>query len=80
MLKQSFDNGKYTVIFEDKGAMKALRYGEEWRDLTGDGMVLSMLFEVDKLRTALEIIAGKLPCVDNCMGNVDIAIAALKEN
>jgi predicted RNase H-like nuclease (RuvC/YqgF family) len=30
-----------------------------------------------RLREALEIIAGKLQCVDNLMGNVEIAAAAL---
>ena len=50
MCRESFDNGKYTVVFED-GEFKALRYGEEWRSLTGDGMILSMLHEVERLRT-----------------------------
>lgn len=31
----------------------------------------------DKLIEALEIIAGKRPCLDNLMGNADIALAAL---
>lgn len=32
------------------------------------------------LRTALEIIAGRRQCVDNLMGNADVAIAALNHN
>lgn len=32
---------------------------------------------LDEAREALEIIAGKRPCLDNLMGNVDIARAAL---
>mgnify|MGYP001408573248 CR=1 FL=1 len=31
----------------------------------------------DKLIEALVIIAGKRPCLDNLMGNADIALAAL---
>lgn len=52
MARESFDKGKYTVIFEG-GTFKALRYGEEWRDLCGDGLVLTMLFEVERLRNEL---------------------------
>lgn len=32
---------------------------------------------VEGLEAALEMIAGKRPCIDNLMGNVDIALAAL---
>jgi hypothetical protein len=34
--------------------------------------------EVERLREALEIIAGYRPCIDSLMGNQDIAIAALR--
>lgn len=34
---------------------------------------------VEGLEAALEMIAGKRPCIDNLMGNVDIALAALKQ-
>lgn len=54
MIKESFDNGKYTVIFEDNGRFRAERYGEPWRDLTGDGMILSMLYEVERLRIEIK--------------------------
>jgi hypothetical protein len=51
-LKVSVDNGKYTVIMAQNGSMKCLRYGEEWRDLTGDGMVLALAQEIEALRKA----------------------------
>ena len=35
--------------------------------------------EIKRLREALEIIAGDRTCLDNLMGNVDIARAALAE-
>lgn len=48
-MKYDFNDGKYTVQ-EDNGVnFKALRYGLEWRDLTGDGLVLSMLYDYDDL-------------------------------
>lgn len=46
------DNGKYTYILNDK-EHKALRHGKEWRDLTGDNLILNMGFEIEALRTQL---------------------------
>ena len=46
------DDGKYTYILNDN-EHKALRHGEEWRDLTGDNLVLNMGFEIESLRTQL---------------------------
>jgi hypothetical protein len=37
----------------------------------------AMRAEIERLRAALEIIAGRRPALDNLMGNVDIAVAAL---
>lgn len=36
------ENGKYTVIHNNGADFRALRYGESWRSLTGDGLVLAM--------------------------------------
>lgn len=53
-MKHDFCGGKYTVIFnEGTGALSALRYGEPWRDLTGDKLVLSMLQAADTQRKLL---------------------------
>ena len=43
------NDGKYKIIL-DKDQFKALRYGEEWRDLTGDNLILFLCFEIEKLR------------------------------
>jgi len=40
-------DGKYTII-NNNGILKALRYGEEWKDLTGDNLVYWMLVELLK--------------------------------
>jgi len=50
LLRVSVYNDKYTVIQEEDGSLRALRYGEEWRDLCGDGLVLALAQEVDSLR------------------------------
>lgn len=45
------EDGKYTVIHYNGDDLHALRHGEPWRDLTGDGLVLAMANEVSSLRS-----------------------------
>lgn len=50
----TLDNGKYTIIEDlDNGRFKCLRYGEEWRSLIGDGMILSMFCRIQELESCL---------------------------
>lgn len=51
--QMEFDNGKYTVI-ADQGKLTALRYGEPWRELTGDNLVHCMLDTTLKQQEAPE--------------------------
>lgn len=61
-MRQDYDSGKYTVIFDrETGELRAERNGEEWRDLSGDKLVYWMLAEhaaaqqeIARLRAALE--------------------------
>jgi hypothetical protein len=46
-------DGKYTVQMTEKGRLTALRYGEPWRDLLGDGLVCALAGEVESLRNEL---------------------------
>lgn len=47
-------DGKYTVIMDmDSGRAQCLRYGEKWRDLTGDKMVLALFDTIIDLREQL---------------------------
>ena len=44
------ENGKYEVIVSNNGSdFHALRFGEEWRDLTGDKMIMAMFYRIQKL-------------------------------
>lgn len=43
-------DGKYTVVQDSRGYLRALRYGEEWRDCCGDKLILTLAQEVDNLR------------------------------
>lgn len=45
-------DGKYTLIMEP-GNLRALRYGEEWRDLIGDGFVMALGHEILELKADL---------------------------
>ena len=51
-MRIELDNGKYTYCINDDGSdHKALRYGEEWRNLTGDTLIYHMgqrIAELDK--------------------------------
>lgn len=42
-----------------------------------DDAITSRDARIEKLEAALEIIAGQRPCIDNLMGNADIARQAL---
>ena len=54
-------DGKYTVIQDERGGLRALRYREEWRDCTGDGLILALAQEVGELRSIIVRISGKEP-------------------
>jgi len=41
-------SSKYTVLFDD-GRLSATRNGEPWRNLVGDGLVLSMAQRIEEL-------------------------------
>lgn len=47
-------DGKYRVIQRKGGGLRALRYGEEWRDCCGDGLILALAQEVQELRDRLK--------------------------
>jgi multidrug resistance efflux pump len=53
LLRVSVADGKYTVVQPAKGGVYAERYGDRWRELVGDGLVLSLAQELDEARTAL---------------------------
>ena len=46
-------DGKYTVILDEYSGLRALRYGEEWRDCCGDGLIYTLAAEIEELREKL---------------------------
>lgn len=61
LLNITFNEGAYTLIRDATGKLYALRFGEQWRDLAGDNLILSLGQEVDRLRTALRDIVNLEP-------------------
>lgn len=62
MKTYTFEDGKYRIDRSNTGHLYASRYGEPWRDLTGDNLVAVLLDRIDdhervvgELRTALAI-------------------------
>ncbi|RLB77636.1 MAG: hypothetical protein DRH24_15905 [Deltaproteobacteria bacterium] len=47
---------KYTVVQDKDGRLHALRNGEEWRDLVGDNLVLTMAQRIEALEDALNTL------------------------
>lgn len=53
MTRIELDGGKYTVCHENGTNLRALRNGEPWRELTGDGLVLAMAQRIEELEAAI---------------------------
>lgn len=49
------EDGKYIIERLGSGKLHALRYGEPWRDLTGDGLVLALVRQVESLEECLDL-------------------------
>lgn len=58
------ENGKYTIILEDGGEVHAYRYGDWWRELTGDNLVMALVYEVEELREKVEELREKTGAFD----------------
>lgn len=51
------DDGKYTIVYNEHNQYpaKCLRYGEEWRDLTGDNLIFWLCAKIEELEEKLSI-------------------------
>lgn len=49
-MRIELEDGKYTLVGNDAGCLEALRYGEPWRDLTGDKFVNALGQEIESLK------------------------------
>ena len=53
LLRVVIEGGKYTVVLSRHKGLEALRYGEPWRELAGDNLVLCLAQEIERLREQL---------------------------
>ena len=71
----SICDGKYTVIQAPTGTTRVLRYGEEWRDVTGDNVIGGLAWELQEARdriNRLEELAEELAYEDSAATRKDI--------
>lgn len=55
----SLENGKYT-LHNHNGLLTADRYGQPWRDCTGDGLMLSLAHRVEALEAEIAELKNAL--------------------
>lgn len=61
MYRLKLDNNKYKIIEDlEHGIFKAERYGEEWRDLAGDNLILSLINKIQELENENSTLKDKL--------------------
>lgn len=57
----TFDDGKYSVFVCDQSyTVRAQRYREPWRDLTGDNLIWHMLERIDFLEMHIKTLEEKV--------------------
>lgn len=62
LVKVTVYGGKYTFIQNKDGSCEALRYGEKWRDLSGDGLTLALAQEIENLQEKINNAKNCLVC------------------
>ena len=53
-LRITIYDGKYTIIQAPTGRTRVLRYGEEWRDVTGDHVIGGLALELQEARERIK--------------------------
>lgn len=57
----NFEDGKYTLLHDEgHGGLTVLRYDEVWRNETGDGLILAMFHEIERLRERNSKLESKI--------------------
>jgi hypothetical protein len=59
----SLHEGKYKVSHTNGTNFHALRHGQPWRDLTGDGLLLAMVQRIEELENRLATVHAQEPLV-----------------
>ena len=76
-----FCDGKYTVIYDfSTGQSECLRYGQPWRQLVGDKMVLAMFDRVVELQAENAALKAELKDINNALDDprTDLTLTAVE--
>jgi hypothetical protein len=72
----------YEILYQSNPfVFKALRHGEEWRNLTGDNLMLDMFFMIEQLQEENQKLKDRLqisPQGDDKIDELEEAIEHLK--
>ena len=72
----SICDGKYTVIQAPTGTTRVLRYGEEWRDVTGDNVIGGLAWELqearDRIKRLEEVLEGTVKWIVDLADSGDV--------
>lgn len=63
MTKIELEDGKYTVTY-NKGELKALRYGEPWREMIGDKLMYAMFCRIQELESDIDQLCSSLERIE----------------
>lgn len=69
MTRIELEKGKYAITHNNGANLQALRNGEPWRDLAGDGLVLAAAQEIEELRGSLARVIGLAECLQDSLVN-----------
>lgn len=59
-------DGKYTVVGLDDGTgLRALRWGDEWRNLVGDNLVFALAWELHEARELIVQLQAGIEAEEN---------------
>jgi hypothetical protein len=70
-MRVDIDGGHYTIIWEEEcGRLRALRYGKEWQDLTGDNLSYLMAVEIEELRAKVMVLEAEVTAANDYLASV----------
>ena len=77
-MRVSVDGGKYTYVITETNA-HVLRYGELWKDATGDKFTYSMAAEIEYLREQVEKLTKERDIKEHCITQFELEDLRMKE-
>ena len=70
MVNVKMPDGKYTIVQDATGRTKVLRYNDEWRDVTGDNVILAAAYRIEELETELREANDRIKRMEEALSRV----------